>query len=152
MSVFFVRMWRILVIASVLIVGGALLSWALDRRPPITILSAVVEDAEIEQGGILVVDYRLEQHRRCLGDLQRWIVDSRNVIHFIEIYAPAPELAGINDFRVSIPIPFGAALGPARYQATLRYRCNPLQRMVGMSIEVDTPPVTFTILPRALSG
>lgn len=152
MSKLFASLWRVLVIASIITVAATLAIWAFDRRPPITILSAVVEDTEIEQGGLLHIDYRLEQHRRCVSDLSRWIVDSRNVIHHIDIYASGPEVGGVNDFRVSIPVPLGAAVGPARYQAMLHYRCNPLQRVTGMSIDVATPQVNFTILPRLPPG
>lgn len=103
------------------------------------------------RGGLLVLEYETQTHRACEGISQRVIVDSQEFLQLIE-----PTTVRISEQDVSpkrnratviIPVPYGAAVGPARYQAVLSFQCNPLQRLLGRTIEVRTPLVRFDIAP-----
>jgi len=49
-------------------------------------------------------------------------------------------------YKRSITVPTAATPGPARYEVTLDYICNPLQSWIG-PIHVVSPPIKFTITP-----
>lgn len=87
------------------------------------------------------------------GEVQRIVVDSQDVLQIIEPYSFSPTSddgtgrLGLTRIGVTVAVPTGAAIGPARYQAILTYQCNPLQRALGHAIEVRSPSVSFEILP-----
>lgn len=55
-------------------------------------------------------------------------------------------MAGRETYKRSITVPTAATPGPARYEVTLDYICNPLQSSIG-PIHVVSPPIKFTITP-----
>jgi hypothetical protein len=143
------KLWRGLVLASVFIVGTTLVRWWADAKPPIEIISVRAKDTTTTRGGYIVLDYETRALRACSGVAQRVIVDSQDVLQIIE---PAPVLiseeaisARRTRSSVIVPVPHGAAIGRARYQAVLSFQCNPLQRAFGWTIEVRTPTVFFEI-------
>lgn len=145
------RLWRGLVIISVITIAVTLARWWLDRAPPLEVVSVKAKETTVVRGGFLVLDYETRALRTCDGVSQRVIVDSQEVLQIIEpsnVHIGA-EAVSIGRARstVIIPVPSGAAIGHARYQAVLSFQCNPLQRVLGQSIEVPTPTVRFEILP-----
>lgn len=146
-----VHLWKVVVLFSVVVIVGTLLRWWLDTAPPIEIISAQAREDAVHRGGFLTIDYQSRVHRACSGASQRVIVDSQEVLQLIE---PTPvylseeaTTMGRSHTTVIIPVPTGAAYGPARYQAVLNFQCNPLQHLLGRSIEVRTPLIRFEILP-----
>lgn len=145
------RLWTGIVLLSVVTIGVSIARWWSDARPPVEILNVKAREKTVMRGGILVLEYETRTHRACEGISQRVIVDSQEFLQLIE-----PTTVHISEQDVSpkrnratviIPVPYGAAVGPARYQAVLSFQCNPLQRVLGRSIEVRTPTVRFEILP-----
>lgn len=145
------KAWQGTVLGSVVLVFGSLFGWLIDTAPPIEIRSVDVRSVVVPRGGFLTVEYVVARHRSCPGVLQRIIVDSQDVVQFVNPQQLTvaddggdPDLTRVS---VSVPVPFGAAPGLARYQAVVKYQCNPLQRFLGSSIEVRAPAVEFEVLP-----
>lgn len=141
--------WRLTVPASFIVVISSLAIWSFDNAPPIEIRSLAVRDGAVHRGGVLLIDYDIVPRRACYGTLQRIIVDSQDVVQLVEPqhFTPATSDRKRTRLTVSVPVPVGAALGLARYQAVIQYQCNPLQRFLGTSIDVRTPIVQFEVLP-----
>ena len=141
--------WRLTVPASFIVVISSLVIWSFDNAPPIEIQSLAVRDGAVHRGGALVIDYDIVPHRACYGTLQRIIVDSQDVVQLVEPqhFTPATSDRKRTRLTVSVPVPVASALGLARYQAVIQYQCNPLQRLLGTSIDVRTPIVQFEVLP-----
>ena len=140
--------WRVMVPFSFFVVVGSIIIWSFDTAPPLTIATVEVREHAVPRGGELTIDYQVEQHRACPGVLQRVIVDSQDVVQFVE---PQDFMSSggrdVKRLTVYVPVPVGAATGIARYQAVLQFQCNPLQRILGSAIEVQTPAIEFEVLP-----
>jgi len=145
------KVWRAIVPASVAFVTASLALWLADNAPPIEFRGVSVRSEAVPRGGALLVEYQIEQRRECPGVVQRLIVDSLDVVQIVEPQQLLVQSAatGKDEARVTvaIPVPTGAAPGPARYQALIRFRCNPLHTLLGSSIDVETPVVHFHVLP-----
>lgn len=144
------RLWRAIVAVSLVFIAVSAIIWSFDTAPPVKFISARLEQSSVDPGSFLQIDYEVETERLCPGDLQRVVADGRNVLHFIEPYTftqtgKTANAIGKRNVRVSIPVPVGASPGAAKYQAILRYYCNPLQRFLNRAIEVETPLIEFTI-------
>lgn len=144
------RLWRVIVAASLVFIAITAVIWSFDTVPPVKFVTAHIERSTVEPGSFLQIDYEVDTERLCPGDLQRVIADGRNVLHFIEPYTftqtgRTAKAIGKKNVRVSIPVPLGASPGSAKYQAIVRYYCNPLQRFLNRAIEVETPLIEFTI-------
>lgn len=145
------RLWGGLVAISILTVAFTLFSWWTDKAPPLRIVDAKQRATLVQRGGYLPIDYVIQRSRTCAGSLQRVFIDSQDVVQLIEPYPvnysdgdQSPDAVRVT---VSVPVPVGAALGPARYQAIFHFQCNPLQRLLGTGIEVRTPLIEFEVLP-----
>lgn len=145
------RLWTGLVLLSLATIGVTIALWWTDQMPPIEIVDVKAREGTVIRGGFLTLEYKTLTRRACEGVSQRIIVDSQEVLQLIE-----PTTVRISEQDVSrkrsratviIPVPYGAAVGPARYQAVLSFQCNPLQRLLGKTIEVRTPLVRFDIAP-----
>ena len=140
--------WRVIVPFSFFVVIGSLVVWYFDTAPPLSIATVEVREHAVPRGGELTIDYQVEHHRACPGVLQRVIVDSQDVVQFVE---PQDFMSSggseVKRLTVYVPVPVGAATGIARYQAVLQFQCNPLQRLLGSAIEVRTPAIEFEVLP-----
>lgn len=147
--------WQYLVMASVIIISLSLGVWWFDTAPPLTVISAEPRKAALKRGELLIIDYKVNRHRLCHGEVQRIVVDSQDVLQIIEPYSfshtsdDGTGRLGLTRISVTVAVPTGAAIGPARYQAILTYQCNPLQRALGHAIEVRSPSVFFEIMPDA---
>ncbi len=127
-----------------------------DRDPPVRLDTIKVEDTSVARGGLLKLRYTGFRFRNCGGDIQRIVVDAQEVVHLVQPYTFEPPAEGeaitaltrlgMFELPVSAPVPEGAAVGPARYQAVVHYRCNPLQ-LAGVfpAIDVITPVQDFHI-------
>lgn len=138
--------------------------WALDRSPPIRVAGVVAPAAPVVRGGALRPLYRGTYLRRCSGRGQRVFVDATHQVMAIDPYEfrdgigwnGTPVALDVEQSlpAVAAPVPYGAAPGPARYQNTTHFYCNPLQKALGrswdwFSITVRYPVVDFTVAAAA---
>lgn len=141
--------------ATALLIFAPLTWWAFDVEPPVEIVSVVASDQAVKRGGNLLLDYDVIRRRECPGETQRVISDSKDIIHASEPYRFNSGVGregrklplGNERFKVSAPVPFGAAPGPAKFQAIIEYWCNPVQRFFSRGIVVTLPVVPFVVLP-----
>lgn len=142
---------RAVVPASLALTFGSLAWWLTDWAPPVEIRGVSIRSEAVPRGGALTVDYQVEQRRSCPGVVQRIVVDSLDVVQFVEPQLlhvhPVDDVSGNTRVTVSVPVPAGAAPGPARYQALIRFQCNPLQTFLGSTIDVHAPVIRFRVLP-----
>lgn len=144
---FFRRAAAVLVIALAFVGSFNIMSMALDREPPIEYEGAAALAPAVPQGGSIEVEFSVFRKRICPIATRRWLTDAGGVRHNIAQFTTGPRLlAGRETYRRTITVPPAAALGPARYQVTLDYTCNPLQKLIG-PIKVASPPVRFEIVP-----
>lgn len=157
MPTFVQRNWFPALVSAIFI--GPVAWWSLDNEPPLVVNSITVENPEVPRGGNLVMTYDVTRKRTCRGEVQRIFVDAKDTLIPIEVYRfnegvnrnGKASVIGREVVRVSAPVPFGAAPGPAKYQAILEYFCNPLQRVAGSGIVVVTPIQFFTVKEQQLS-
>jgi len=142
------RTMGILVMALAVLGSVNLAIWVVDREPPIEYEGAHALSAKVPQGGSIDVEFSVFRKRICPVVTRRWLTDAKNERHSIPQYTVGLRLlAGRETYRRSITIPLSAAPGPAQYDVTLSYVCNPLQRIMNMPIEVSSPPVKFEVVP-----
>lgn len=136
------------VVFALAIVGSASLGiWVMDREPPIQYEEALALAPEVPQGGAIEIEFSVFRQRICPLTTKRWLYDASGQRHSIPQFTTGLRLlAGRETYRRTITVPVAAALGPARYQVSLDYICNPLQRFIG-PITVVSPPIKFNIVP-----
>lgn len=121
--------------------------WVADREPPIEYEAATALATSVPQGGTIDVEFSVFRKRICPLVAKRWLYDAVGERHSIPQYTTGLKLlAGRETYRRSITVPTAATPGPARYEVTLDYICNPLQNWIG-PIQVVSPPIKFTITP-----
>lgn len=140
---------------TALLIFAPLTWWLFDNEPPVTIRSIATPEREVRRGGNLLLEYDVVRTRECPGEAQRVFSDAKDTIHAAEPYRFNSGIGregrklplGPEKFRVSAPVPFGAAPGPAKFQAIVEYWCNPVQRFFSRGILVTLPVIHFFILP-----
>lgn len=113
-----------------------------DRRPVAASVSEVLS-REVRQGDFLQIDYDVTWTSRCEIVAFRYIIDEMQVEWPISAQQRVVE-AGRQKFTIRIPVPMAAAPGAAIYRGTLRYVCNPMQRL--FPLEQDLRERQFTIV------
>lgn len=127
--------------------------WMTETLPPLEVVDARVVEGKVTRGEHLHVRYDLRYHKACRGYVSRMVSDSLGIVHLIEPTRTFNPLnpgmhvtpGTVSDLRVRIPVPTGAAPGPATYQARIEYYCNPLQRFLDRPIVFLTPEIDFVI-------
>ena len=144
--------WRFIGGAILMLAGAgsySIVSMALDGDPPIAYEDVRALTPSVEQGGTIDVQFTVFRQRVCPVVVKRWLTDAAGERHSVPQYTVGlQQLAGRVTYRRSITIPTATALGAARYEVSLDYTCNPLQRLLG-PINVTSPPVRFAITPAA---
>lgn len=126
--------------------------WVVDRDAPIRYEDARALSPSVTQGGTIEVQFTVFRGRICPVVTRRWLYDAAQERHSIPQFTTGLQLlAGRETYRRSITIPTAAAVGAARYEVTLDYTCNPLQRLIG-PIQVTSPPIRFNITPAQQSS
>lgn len=142
-------MWRIVagLVFGLAVVGSFNLAlWVADREPPVEYEHAIALASQVPQGGAIEIEYSVFRKRICDVTAKRWLTDAMGERHSIPQYTVGLQLlAGRETYRRAISIPSIAAPGPARYEVSLDYICNPLQQIIG-PIRVVSPPIRFEIL------
>ncbi len=130
------------------ILGSLNLSlWVADSEPPIEYEAATALAKSVPQGGTVDVEFSVFRRRICPLVAKRWLYDAADERHSIPQYPTRLKLfAGRETYPRSITVPTAATPGPARYEVTLDYICNALQKWIG-PIQVVSPPILFTITP-----
>lgn len=134
---------------AMLVALGWLASMAMDRTPPVRVVSREVVSPVVRPGGELLVRTKRIRDRQC-ELVRRYVVyDATGKRHE---YWPEPADAfghlGPDDDVTAIPVPFDAAPGRARSVAIFAWDCNPLQRALGWSITWVAPTLEFEIARR----
>ena len=120
--------------------------WVVDRDPPIEYEGARSLSDSVAQGGSIEVEFTVFRKRICPSETKRWLYDSSDDRHSIPQFTTGLRLlAGRETYRRTITIPSAAATGPARYEVSLVYRCNPLHS--ARPITVRSPAIRFDITP-----
>lgn len=121
--------------------------WVADREPPIEYEAATALATSVPQGGTIDVEFSVFRKRICPLVATRWLYDAVGERHSIPQYTTGLKLlAGRETYRRSITVPTAATPGPARYEVTLDYICNPLQNWIG-PIHVVSPLIEFIVTP-----
>lgn len=143
-----VRFFSVLTAASAIFVAADLGWMASDRSPPFTILSEKLDSVTVRPGGELDRTITYIQRKRCFVHSDRMIVDAASVRHMLD---PVEFQAGIGavgvpqTYVLKIPIPSDIAIGPARFESTTVYKCNPLHAI--WPIYSPYRPLFFEVIP-----
>lgn len=136
-----------LLLAIILVTGGILGAWMLDRRPPFSNFSLRTIDVQPSEA---TVEWRYDVLRTdCTGVARRVLVDG------VETLLP-PSSFDLGDFKlgarvVAAQVPVPAFLGSIYRAGTLRYQvtfsayCNPLHQI--WPITVRAPEVPLRMAP-----
>lgn len=133
------------VVASVVCLAA--LPWLywmiLDRRPAADSVSEIISQ-EVKQGDFLQIAYKVVWTSDCKIVAFRYVIDEMQVEWPISAQERIVQ-AGPAEFTIRIPIPMAAAPGRALYKGTIRYECNPWQKL--FPLEQNLKERQFTILP-----
>jgi hypothetical protein len=129
-----------------LLIGGIslLVLWFIEQ-PPTDIMERSVVMQNVKAGDYLQIKNVLRWTKECSVYVERMITDSDGVARN---YQPADVYniargSQIETIVAEIHIPGSAAKGPARYNSTFVWSCNPLQRVWPRRLKL--PELRFTI-------
>lgn len=117
--------------------------WLIIDREPVASSVSEVLSADVRQGDFLQIDYDVVWASRCEIVAFRYIIDEMQVEWPISRSERVVE-KGRQKFTIRVPVPMAAAPGKAVYKGTLRFACNPMQRL--FPLEQDLRPREFTII------
>ncbi len=143
-----VRIFSVMVAASIILIMGVLGFMAADRRIPIEIISAQATALEARPGGMLEFDVYFIQHRRCHILTERRLVGSEGrqfPLPPVEYGAGIGPVEIEQKIRVVIPIPTDIPFGIATYEATTFYKCNILHSIWPIISAYN--PIFFEVVP-----
>lgn len=133
-------------------IGAVLMSWAMDRTPPVVLKSVEVAEIGVSPGETLHVRYSVHRNRDCAFKADRWLFDSagnRFTLPDVE-QEGSPGPMGGDTYSVPIQVPFGMREGVASYRIVGSYRCNYLHRW--WPIPERPPDVKFLVYDSNLPG
>lgn len=124
----------------------------LDRKPPYSEFSVLVNTPDVVPGGTLRFTLFGRVNRHCWGIVHREIIDSQGKIHAIIPVAPllAPLKGSEYALERELQIPSSMSWGPAIYHGYPSYQCNPLQWI--WPIKIPTTTLRFNVAPPRLSS
>lgn len=129
-----------------LLIGGIALivAWYIERAP-VELIDRSVIAQNVKAGDFLQINNVLKWTKECSIYVDRVVTDSDGVARNYQpadIYKIVP---GSKTERIvaEIHIPGSAAKGPARYNSTFVWSCNPLQRVWPRRLKL--PELRFTI-------
>lgn len=98
-----------------------------------------VETPIVAPGDILRIKIAADIYKQCDSTVYRSITDSTGVVFEI---APGKR-RDETEYTVAVPVPLGAAEGPATYKARIEWRCNFVQQFYPNVVNQN--PLAFTI-------
>lgn len=153
--------WSALIAA---VITAQCIAWAVDRAPPIEIVSGSITPNPAAPGDTIDVQLVVREYNACSGTVFRRIIDSAGIVHAYD-ETPAtyrwviPRSADNKPvvFSRTLVLPKTLAQGPAKYSPIVRWWCNPIQWLFPVQItqtpidfEIGSPHLaTDTPLPRA---
>lgn len=134
---------------AILLTLGWFASMVIDRASPVRPISRELVHARVRPGEHVLIHGVRERLRQCEVTRRFVVVDGIGRRHNFEpeVFKALGPL-GINDDAEGPVVPFDAAPGRGRVFGIYGYDCNLLQRALGWSIVVVSPPLEFEILPR----
>lgn len=121
-----------LVVISVSMLTGSLVfaQMLLDTAPVVKVHSTTVVTKDIRPGTFIEIEQDLEYLRDCGAHIDRFLFDCCSGRKMLEpvSYIHPPEGLGRFKIKFSEYVPINFKPGPARYDATPAYWCNPVQR------------------------
>lgn len=138
---------RAMLVSFALTVAGLVWwgEWAMNEPPPPPNPNRSVLSKTVRRGDFLVVTAARVAGPYCSGWIYRQVTDSSGDLIVSETdFRPTilPPLSNMSIRR--IPIPSYASLGTARYDVTIQWSCNLLQRL--FPVEQTLQPLAFEII------
>jgi hypothetical protein len=124
-----VRISSVVVAVSLVVMAGDLGYMVSERTPPFDVKAESLASVRVKPGGVLERRVTYVQRKQCFVHSDRVIVDSRDrryILPYMEWQAGMGPVGVEQTYVTDIPIPFDIAPGPARYESTTIYKCNPL--------------------------
>lgn len=142
--------WVTLLLSALgLLVMGLVMG--LDREPPFESLSYVAEPAKPGQTAAISATVRRDLRHDCSVRFSRFFVDAAGTrweVTPLTTVTPkglrAFDAASEDRLRVPVPIPMGAAPGPATLIIPLAYRCNVVHELFPIDVVLT---YNFEVLP-----
>jgi hypothetical protein len=128
------------------------ITWALDRKPPFSVLPAQAETPTVRAGETLrmVLPIRRNLDKLCSATFTRHIIDAAGFRHdlggvqFMSAESlHAMDIAGPL-VKVAVPIPIEVSVGPAVLTSDREYECNPLHTFWPIRTSMT---FNFTVVP-----
>lgn len=119
--------------------------WALDEPVPGPQATRKIITPKVQRGDFLVIGAARVANSNCSGWIYRQITDANDdlVLTMTDFRPPTLQpLAATSTRRLLIPT--YAAIGPARYDVTIQWTCNLLQR--AFPVIETLPTLTFEIV------
>lgn len=126
-------------IIGTLIIAPSLLIFWYNEAVPVSYSRREVLTPIVSPGGLLKIRITAEITKDCISTVTRSIVDGAGYSHD----AAAVTQPAFTNYTVELPVPLGAAPGPATYRARVEWVCNPVQRW--FPNVVLQPEIPFTI-------
>jgi hypothetical protein len=122
------RVSLLLAALGLIYLAGALGYWLTDRNVPVRAISSFIVDNPVPQGGELQTHRIVERDRLCHTSIERMMFDSKNRRFDMgtAIYPNGAGRLGREEFIGVQQVPENMIPGPARYEALVCYRCNPI--------------------------
>lgn len=146
-------LWRWRWIPTVLLMLWVLVlvSWAFDRKPPFELYSYEASSPRAGETLEFVAHVRRDIPRDCSVSFSRHMFDSTGAR--LDIQASTlmtPQALSMLDkvtpdhLKLRVPIPAGAASGPAQFVTSLEYVCNPLHTIWPIRVQMQA---NFEVAP-----
>ncbi len=137
--VFIILGWLcVLVILSAV---GILAYWALDTRPPIVNIRSRFVKWDDEQPRLIWIARSFVRVRQCPGQIHRSLV-GRAIVPLPPARVPYPQGVSLGPFEdeIAVEVPEWATEITA-YRVTVEYACNPLQRIIPLTVIIEDAPI-----------
>lgn len=146
------RWWGVFLVAFIGI--GPIWYAIIDRQPPYERVGGTIRPANPKPGEAIEVEWQIKRNRTCrpanYGNLTRQIVDSQNIVWG---YTDTPSVFGRtlsasdspNRIVRTIQLPLGIPPGPAQYQASACFVCDPFRLQTLAPICITEPNIRFNI-------
>lgn len=117
-----------------------------DRDLPLRIARGEISPTRVVLGDTADVHWQMEVLRVCSGVVYRSLIDSQDTVwNSAPIKTRKSIRVGKLQFTREFQVPYGMALGPAKYQVTVLWKCNALQKY--WPIKQQTPVLNFIVVP-----
>lgn len=132
------------------VVSTPIAFWAADNEWPYTFDAAnsFIDPANVEAGGTITVNWKVEKNRECPGAAQRVLFNPETKL-IVASYDPNLTTPGASYdpatgmLKRPVALPKHLPSGVIGYRAYVWYQCNPLQRF--LPLRTVTPDLFFVV-------